>query len=285
MAAVALALALGSLAASPDPLHELANRHNQNLKASGSPIKHVVVLYEENRAFDHIFGHNKKLKAAGADCLTGNESNPRSLTDPSKGRVKVLEGAPYVATIDPNHGKPNRPAAVPPAAPVSPSCPLRCLSGLTAPLPLAPAGMPQYTLKIFGNSTFTNKLEAPQYMNNAVATMEGFFAYEDGAHKENETDADFVMRGFAPEQLPVTTMLAEEFAVFDSWFAAFPGPSWPNHLYSITGTSAGCTETSDMFHCTKGPAAKQFPQPTIFDSLQEAGHDWMMIYNDSKHES
>ena len=51
--------------------------------------------------------------------------------------------------------------------------------------------MPQYTLKIFGNKTFTNKLQAPKYMNDAVATMEGFFAYEDGAHKENETDADF----------------------------------------------------------------------------------------------
>ena len=46
--------------------------------------------------------------------------------------------------------------------------------------------------------------------------------------------------------------LAEEFAVFDRWFAAFPGPSWPNHLFSITGTSAGCTETSDMFQCTRG---------------------------------
>ena len=34
-----------------------------------------------------------------------------------------------------------------------------------------------------------------------------------------------------------------------------------------------------------GPNAKQFPQPTIFDSLQESGHDWMMIYNDSKHET
>lgn len=69
----------------------------------------------------------------------------------------------------------------------------------------------------------------------------------------------------------MTTMLAEEFAVFDSWFAAFPGPSWPNHLYSITGTSAGCTETSKMFQCTKGPEAKQFPQATIFDSMQESG--------------
>ena len=143
----------------------------------------------------------------------------------------------------------------------------------------------RYTLKIFGNQTFTSPSQSHLYLNDAVATMDGFYHYENGAHGDNETDADFVMRGFAPEELPVTTTLAEEFAVFDSWFAAFPGPSWPNHLYSITGTSAGCTETSKMYQCTKGPNAKQFPQATIFDSLQEAGHDWMVIYNDSKHET
>ena len=33
--------------------------------------------------------------------------------------------------------------------------------------------------------------------------MDGFYHYENGAHHDNETDADFVMRGFAPEELPV----------------------------------------------------------------------------------
>ena len=97
--------------------------------------------------------------------------------------------------------------------------------------------------------------------------------------------ASFVLEGFAPEQLPVTTTLAQQFAVFDAWYAAFPGPPWPNHLFSITGTSAGCSDTGDMFNCTpKGPGGLLYPQPTIFESLQEAGHDWMMIYNDSRHE-
>ena len=171
--------------------------------------------YEENRGFDHIFGHNQKLKANGADILKGTESNPRSLTDPSKGRVTVKAGAPYLNLIDPNHG------------------------------------MPAYTLKIFGNKTFNDTSQSPNYVNDAVATMEGFFAYET-AHHGNVTEADFVMEGFDPDAIPVTSRLAEEFAVFDRWFAAFPGPSWPNHLFSITGTSAGCTETSDMFQCTRG---------------------------------
>ena len=57
-------------------------------------IKHVVVLYEENRAFDHLLGHQKSLKVDG---LKGDESNPVDRRDPSKGSVAVFDGAPYVA--------------------------------------------------------------------------------------------------------------------------------------------------------------------------------------------
>ena len=38
-------------------------------------IKHVVVLYEENRAFDHLLGHQKALKVDG---LKGDESTSRT---------------------------------------------------------------------------------------------------------------------------------------------------------------------------------------------------------------
>ena len=57
-------------------------------------IKHIVVLYEENRAFDHFFGWQTALDV---DRLAGNETNPVDLDDPSKGNVTVFPGAPYVA--------------------------------------------------------------------------------------------------------------------------------------------------------------------------------------------
>ena len=44
-----------------------------SLRAYAHRIKHVVVLYEENRAFDHLLGHQKALKVDG---LKGDESNP-----------------------------------------------------------------------------------------------------------------------------------------------------------------------------------------------------------------
>ena len=63
-------------------------------------IKHVVVLYEENRAFDHFLGWQTSLNADG---LKGDESNPVDPNDASRGRVTVYPGAPYVAKEQPRH--------------------------------------------------------------------------------------------------------------------------------------------------------------------------------------
>ena len=179
---------------------------------SSSPIKHVVVLYLENRGFDHVLGF--ATDQLGVNGLRGDESNPFSLSDPSLGRLKVMPGAPFVATMDPNHG------------------------------------MPAYTLKIFGNSTYDGTSANGTCMNDCAplvaapsvpsettapaswvnphqvagvageATMEGFLPVEfDGEgykHIErNKTEAQFVMQSFSPSQLPVTMALAENFAVFD----------------------------------------------------------------------
>ena len=46
----------------------------------------------------------------------------------------------------------------------------------------------------------------------------------------------------------------------------------------MTATSAGCTSTGQDYQCTSG---KKYPQKTIFESLQEAGHEWRYYYNDS----
>eukprot|EP00964_Phaeocystis_antarctica_P123835 scaffold87525_cov58-Phaeocystis_antarctica.AAC.3 len=64
-------------------------------------IKHVIVLYEENRAFDHFLGWQSSLNVDG---LKGDETNPVDLNDASRGSVKVFPGAPYVAKEQPRHG-------------------------------------------------------------------------------------------------------------------------------------------------------------------------------------
>ena len=54
---------------------------------AGERIKHFVVVYQENRAFDHMFGWDKSLSVDG---LTGNETNPIKPSDPAHGSVKVF---------------------------------------------------------------------------------------------------------------------------------------------------------------------------------------------------
>jgi len=188
-------------------------------------IKHVVVLYEENRAFDHFFGHQRRLKVNG---LKGDESNPVNPADPAAGAVGVSGGAPYVAREQPRHGY----------------------------------------------AAYQTKLD----IVGGVPRMDGFVEYERSVHPFAHRTADAVMQGFSDGALPVSTALAAEFAVFDRWFAAFPGPSWPNHMFSISGTAGGGTNTGDGHLCRPGA---RYPQRTIFDSLLAAGHEYARIYNDS----
>eukprot|EP01061_Rhynchopus_euleeides_P028953 TRINITY_DN4726_c0_g1_i1.p1 TRINITY_DN4726_c0_g1~~TRINITY_DN4726_c0_g1_i1.p1 ORF type:complete len:126 (+),score=44.59 TRINITY_DN4726_c0_g1_i1:44-379(+) len=64
-------------------------------------IKHVVLLMEENRSFDHMCGFFE-----GVDGLKGNEFNLLNTSDPNSKRFYVNNTSPYVGPFDPNHGVP-----------------------------------------------------------------------------------------------------------------------------------------------------------------------------------
>jgi len=48
-----------------------------------------------------------------------------------------------------------------------------------------------------------------------------------------------VMAYHTPDQVPVYDFLAENFCICDRWFCSVPGPTLPNRLYSIGGSSGG----------------------------------------------
>ena len=93
----------------------------------------------------------------------------------------------------------------------------------------------------------------------------------------NEDKAE-VMHQISPAQVPIKTVLAREFAVFDRWHSSFPGPSTPNHLFLHTATANGCTTTGATFKCEKGAT---FPQKTIYENLAESNKTWAYYYNDT----
>ncbi|HZS78953.1 MAG TPA: alkaline phosphatase family protein [Ktedonobacteraceae bacterium] len=91
-----------------------------------------------------------------------------------------------------------------------------------------------------------------------------------------------IMKCYAPEQLPVLTTLAREFALCDHWFSSMPGPTWPNRFFIHAASSAGLdhspsTETiatSILFNGYK------FDNGTIYDRLDDEGISWTFYRGD-----
>jgi phospholipase C len=54
-------------------------------------------------------------------------------------------------------------------------------------------------------------------------------------------DPTLVLAYLTGDDVPVYDYLARRYQVCDRWFSSFPGPTWPNRLYAVTGGSAGTT--------------------------------------------
>jgi phospholipase C len=103
--------------------------------------------------------------------------------------------------------------------------------------------------------------------------MNGFADYQ-----KNSEDKDFcgVMSMFSEENVPIISTLAKEYAIMDRFFASIPGPTFPNRLMCLSGTTGGDTATTVY----KNGFPHLYSQKTIFDSFEEAGHDWSLYFHD-----
>ena len=192
-------------------------------------IKHVVVLMEENRSFDHMCGF-----FPGVDGLKGTEYNLLNVSDPNSKRIYVNKTSPYVGPWGPKHD---------------------CNST---------------TDKLFG------VLNSCQPSAHAVPDMSGFAQFEHVI--EQRHDASSVLNMFTPERLPIMSTLAAEFNLFDKYFASMPGPTWPNRLFQLMGTTEGNTKTKVWDPNT---LTGLYDGKTIFDLFEEAGYDWRFYYDDA----
>lgn len=124
-------------------------------------------------------------------------------------------------------------------------------------------GVPCTTEKIFG--------KADPAQDHPM--MDGFAEYQSS---EEEKDFCGVLNMFTEDRVPIISTLAREYAVFDKFFASVPGPTFPNRLFCLSGTSAGLTDTSVMFNNT----IKLFLQRTIFDQFADSGREWRLYFHD-----
>jgi phospholipase C len=212
---------------------------NQNSGARFQGIKRFVVLMLENRSFDHLFGY---LRSGNAKVigLTGDESNQKDPNSPADPAIKVSRASSFVMRFDPGHEF------------------YDVQIQLYGPLKDTDPGLPP--------------IANPP---NQPAAMTGFIASATQA-VDYSGDENLVMECFQPDQLPVLTTLANEFALFNFWYSALPGPTWPNRFFVHAATSGGLSDSPTTAQILTGFS---FQNGTIYDKLNQAEKSWC-IYHD-----
>ncbi len=282
----ALALATLSCAATVSPAGSSARPEDK------SKIDHFVVLFMENRAFDHLLG------CLDHSDIDGIPASGRLLPiDPdnsSKGHVNVTcgsadyicPGAPSYSFYDqkfPLTGK---------APPVNYSAPVKCAA-------FAPGGAcrPNTQYTNLGNDTTAAACQAlceAQQVDGCcwhtdrniedncqwVAGGTPFYAGDPAVRSSarcarggppvpvdvssfpypEQSDAYSYQHGahgdaidmFSASQLPVKAAIAREFGVFNKLFSAVPSASNPNHMFAQSGTSCGLMNNNGNYKTCGG---------------------------------
>lgn len=86
-----------------------------------------------------------------------------------------------------------------------------------------------------------------------------------------------VMKYHDLDTLPALHKLARYFLVCDQWFASVPGPTWPNRLFAMSGTSAGRVK---MPSGIMNLDLHWYDQATVFDRLNERNQPWKVYFGD-----
>ncbi|MDQ1379145.1 MAG: phospholipase [Acidimicrobiaceae bacterium] len=211
-------------------------------------IDHVVVLMLENRSFDHLLGYlphpNKNfdgLLSGGPYQNAGWKHGPT---------VPVSSDAKYVLPVDPDH------------------------SHEAVMLQLGATG--EGATREVTNQGFIDSYErkgrglAPPLFEGLLAPILGpIFAPKAGPGIPDR--GSLIMRCQSPQQVPVLSTLALEFAVCSRWFSSVPGETWPNRNFVHSATSDGETIIIPRF----------YDNPTIFETLEQAGKSWRIYYDDT----
>ncbi len=194
-------------------------------------IKHVFVLMLENRSFDHVLGFS------GISGINGLNRNANFNSDPSDG-IPI-----YAQTVNP------------PA--------YRLSSADGDPGHELYNTFRQLTGQKIANNSF------PQSGYSAIPLTNKGFVMDYALYAKSQ-NPEKAMYCFSPEQVPVITTLAKEFAVCDCWYSSLPGPAVPNQFFFHAGTSGSLdtsldilSETIDFF------SPVTFKNGTIFKLIDE----------------
>ncbi|CAG8418921.1 unnamed protein product [Penicillium salamii] len=114
-------------------------------------------------------------------------------------------------------------------------------------------------------------------VSGAKASMDGFISEQRASYPKDDLNrAAEAINYFTPDHIPVFNAIAQNFVLFDRWFAAVPGPTNPNRAYLTSGTSHGHGKNDDDF------MTSALPQKSIFEQLSDKGITWKNYENSTK---
>lgn len=228
---------------------------------------HVVVLMGENRSFDNLLGwlYDSSNLPAG-ETFDGLAFGDYANAAPSG---EMIAAHVYTGPTDEVMGRPN-----PDPGEEFPHVNTQ-LFGTVSPAGNATAQTAQMTAPFNApppgaEPTMTGFVQ--DYWNNMERLRKG--------KKPTIEEASHIMGGFSPEQLPVLSTLAREFAVFDAWFAAVPSQTYCNRSFFHASTSHGYVTNKLGGGYEKWLDAE--PTPTIFNRLEEAGISWRIYFDEQQ---
>ncbi len=213
-------------------------------------VKHFFVLMLENRSFDHMLGHNRKLLEAD----TIEDRRKKGIVDsnpiPGRAPAEATTGAANPVLVDPGHEFDHVKFHLfrnDKASPNDPSVPN--MQGFAE----------EYLKRLKGTDPFASD---PEFKANIAGQLS-----KKGVKAEDW--AAEVMKGFAPSELEILNTLAEEYAVCDRWFSALPGPTCPSRLFIHAASSAGLDDSLGTAENIRfGTGGILFDNGTIFDRFK-----------------
>ena len=208
-------------------------------------IKNIVCVMLENRSFDCMLGWlydgKKTPNGKSFEGLEPNLSNSLNIVGPN-GEMSTRE-----IKVRRNSGLVNSDGSVERTS--------ENLRKFSIPNADPKEGYENVNFQLFGTSAI-DTLSTPKPNN------EGFVnSFKEATIEENSlsVNPEEIMTAYTPEQLPVLSTLAKEYAVCDNWFCSVPTQTFPNRAFMHAATSDG---TLSNLHLIKSE--------TIYNRIQKA---------------
>jgi phospholipase C len=232
----------------------LANVPALSFAQTGYPIRHLILVIQENHTFDNYFG-----TYPGANGIPPGASNPASLN------------STLMDYVSPFHLDAKQPIYI-----VGDELP----PGVADPLDLEDSGNDSVSPFHLSSTVTTDISHAWTAAHVAYdnGRMDGFI-YAQDVLKLNGTEA---MGYYTRSDLPYYYDYADNYVLDDNFFSSLLGPSLPNHLYIASGTSGGIIDNGGgtLNSTGLGLSALHLTWLTLAQELSAANVSWTWYTGD-----